>query len=270
MRPFGPGRAITPGVRVLAHLHRSYVLDVYDAWSEHRACRVVAKVLRPDRRGDAAARSALVREGELLERLAHPHLVRAYEVHDGERPAVVLETLGGETLARMIERAPLAPPELSELARQLLSALRYLHAEGILHLDLKPSNVVAEAGRARLLDLSIARPPGRVDPGLGTWCNRAPEQERGGEVGPAADVWGLGTVLYEAATGANPFFERGAEAQFPQLDHRAAAVRACRRLPPELARLIDACLEPEAERRPTVTDLLAATGAQAGVPVTPQ
>ena len=258
MRPLGAGRELAPGLRVLEHFHRSNVLDVYDAWSEHRACRVMAKTLRPDRLRDRGAAAALVREGRLLVRLAHPHLVRAYEVHRGPRPVIVLETLGGETLAHLVARAQrrLTAPEVAHLGTHLASALRYLHAEGILHLDLKPSNIVAEAGRAKVLDLSLARPPGRVRAGHGTWCNMAPEQARGGEVSAAADVFGLGTVLYEAAAGVGPFDEHE-QLESPSLEVRAAPLRTHRRAPAPLLALVDACLEPEAAARPTVDDVLA-------------
>lgn len=255
MRPFGPDRELVPGVCVLAHLHRSRVFDVYDARCERRGCRVVAKVLRPDRLADRRARAALVREGRRLARLTHPHLVRAYEVHDGPRPVVVLETLPGETLAHLVARRPLAGPELAELARQLASAVGYLHAEGILHLDLKPDNVVVEAGRARLLDLSAARPPGPAPPGTGTWCQRAPEQERGGDLEPASDVWGLGTVLHEAATGVNPFLAH-AELDHPVLEVRPPSLREGRPgLPARLAAVVDACLARAPEDRPRLAAL---------------
>jgi serine/threonine protein kinase len=271
VRPLGAGREVAPGIHVLAHFHRSNVLDVYDAWSEHRACRVMAKTLRPDRLRDRRAAAALVREGRLLRRLAHPHLVRAYEVHPGARPVVVLETLGGETLGHLIERSErrLSAAELAHLGTHLASALRYLHAEGILHLDLKPSNVVAEAGRAKVLDLSLAHPPGRVRPGRGTWSSMAPEQARGGEVTAAADVFGLGTVLYEAVAGVGPFDEHE-ELELPTLHVRAAPLRTHRRAPAPLLALVDACLEPEPSARPTVDDVLAVlaplTAAPRGVP----
>jgi serine/threonine protein kinase len=250
MRPLAPGRELTPGLRIDAHLHRSAQLDVYGAHCERRGCPVVVKTPRPDRLDDRAIVRDLLREGRLLVRLAHPHVVRGYEVHRAPRPLVVLETLGGETLSALLARRPRLPAaDLAELARQLASALRYLHAEQVLHLDLKPSNVVAEAGRAKLLDLSIAQRPGRIRAGRGTWANMAPEQVRGGEVGPPADVWGLGTVLYEAATGRLPFGDRD------QRRRRADAVRAHRRLPHALAETIDACLEADPADRPPLTAL---------------
>ena len=258
MRPFAPGRRLAPGVRALRHLNRSRFFDLYEGWCERRACPVVVKAMRPDRRDDRAARAALLREGRLLRRLAHPNIVRGYDVHAGPRPLVVLEAVGGETLAHLVERRRrrLGARELGHLGLHLAAAVSYLHGEGILHLDLKPSNIVAEAGRAKVLDLSIARVPGRVSPGRGTWCNMAPEQARGGPIGPAADVWGLGTVLYEAAAGVNPF-EEWEDVVHPTLVHRAAPLRSHRRLPGGAAGLVDACLEPEPHDRPTLADLRA-------------
>ena len=193
MRPFAAGRELAPGYEVIGHLARSNVLDVYDAWSHERACRCVVKLLRPDRRGDERAARALQREGRLLARLSHPHLVRGYETLREPLPAVVMETLRGETVAHLVDRRTrrLSAAELGHLGVHLCSAIAYLHGRGMLHLDLKPSNVIAEAGRAKIIDLSLARPPGRVRPGTGTWCYMPPEQARGGEVRPASDAWGI-------------------------------------------------------------------------------
>jgi serine/threonine protein kinase len=259
MRPLSAGRELAPGVRVDAHLHRSRHLDVYAAHCERRGCPVVVKTVRPDRLQRADVVRDLLREGRLLRRLTHPHIVRGYELHPGPRPAIVLETVGGETLAHLLDRSDLAVRDVAELGRQLASALGYLHREGFVHLDLKPSNVVADAGRAKLLDLSIAQRPGRVRAGRGTWCNMAPEQASGGTVGAAADVWGLGTVLWEAATGVNPLDE------LDQRRERAQPIRTLRpRLPRPLAEAIDACLEPAPRNRPQLADLQATLAACAG------
>jgi serine/threonine protein kinase len=248
MKPLSEGREIAPGVRVAEHLHRSNQLDVYAARCARRGCSVVVKTPRPDRLRDRAVVAALLREGRLLKRLAHPHIVRGYDVQRAPRPAVVLETVGGETLAHLLHRTRLAAPDLSELARQLAGALGYLHAEGVLHLDHKPSNVIGDAGRAKLLDLSIAQRPGRIRAGRGTWGNMAPEQARGGQVTAATDVWGLGTVLYEGATGRGPFADR---------DQCAARADRVRGLPRALAATIDACLQPDPAERPALAELLA-------------
>jgi serine/threonine protein kinase len=247
---------LAEGLTVVEHLRRGQHLDVYDAWDASRDAPVVVKRLRPDVPPSSRAAKALRREGRLLARLAHPHLVRGYEVRETDHgPLVVLETLPGATLGALVDERVLSPEETAVLGQQLASAVGYLHRQELLHLDLKPSNVVAEAGRAKLLDLSIAQGPGRVRAGRGTWCNMAPEQARGGTVGPAADVWGLGTVLYEAATGENPLFA------LDQLEERVPAVRGVRRLPAPLAELIDACLEPAAADRPSVDAVLATLAA---------
>ena len=269
MRPFAAGRELAPGYEVIAHLARSNVLDVYDAWSHERACRVIVKLLRPDRRGDARAARALRREGRLLQRLSHPHIVRGYETLGDPLPAVVMETLRGETVAHLVARRDrrLSALEIGHLGVHLSSAITYLHGQGVLHLDLKPSNVIAEAGRGKVIDLSLARPPGRTRAGIGTWSYMAPEQARGGEVGPAADAWGIAGVLYEAATGIAPFGEEDDEdVEFPSLARPAHPVARDRRLPPVLAGAIDGGLRADPAGRPSVVQLGAAFEEAAGLP----
>ena len=255
MRPRSSGARLAPGYDVVAHLARGRKLDVYDVWSDERRCRCIAKVLRPDRRQDAGSRRRLLHEGRLLQDLCHPGIVRGYETLSRPEPVAVMETLGGATVAHLVEtRQRLTAREVAFLGLHLASAVHYLHAEGYLHLDLKPSNVVAENGRAKVIDLSLARRPGRARAGAGTWCYMAPEQARGGQVGPATDVWGLGVVLYEAAAGETPFGDETVE--YPQLEHRAPPLRTVRpRLPRGLADAVDASLEPQPETRPSVDEL---------------
>ncbi len=103
-RTFRVGSQIAPGYRVLGLLSRGRTLDVFDVWSDERSTRCIVKTLRPRSRDDPGARRRLLREGRLLCRLTHPHIVRGYEVVDGDPPLVVMETLGGETLAHLIAR----------------------------------------------------------------------------------------------------------------------------------------------------------------------
>jgi serine/threonine protein kinase len=266
-----PGTALAPGLAVVRHLVRSRCYDVYDAWSHERGCRVIAKTLRPAPGDDADAVRRLRREGRLLRQLTHPHLVRAYETLPGPPPVVVLETLSGETVAHLVDRRErrLGAAELAVLGLQLTSAVAYLHRRGWLHLDLKPSNLVAEAGRVKVLDLSLARRPGRGKPGTGTWCYLAPEQARGDQLGPAADVWGIGVTLWEAATGRQAFGEDDDEANadgYPQLERRAEPVCRHRRLPLPLARAIDQSLEPDPASRPCLDRLAAMLRRVPGTP----
>lgn len=252
------------GYELLALLHRSNGFDVYDAWSHERRSRVVIKTPRPDRSDDQVLLRRLEREGRLLYGFTHPHIVRGYELLPAPFPAVVTETLSGETLSHLLDERRLTAAETSVLGLQLCSALAYLHESGYLHLDLKPSNIVVDAGRAIVIDLSVARPPGEAPPGLGTWCYLAPEQVHGAKLDAAADAWGIGVVLFEAVTG-EPAFGGDVDdddqpelADYPQLKVRAAPVRTLRpRLPAALADAIDASLDPDPFRRPTLDELAA-------------
>ncbi|MER6302063.1 serine/threonine-protein kinase [Kitasatospora sp. NPDC001539] len=252
--PLAAGTVIAPGYQVLSHLCRTGWLDVYDAWSEERDCRCVVKVLRPDRRRDRDLRERLLREGRWLAEFTHPHLVRGYGTGERPQPYAVLETLTGETLAHLIDRGPRRPAatDLALLGIQLCSAVGYLHRRGLLHLDLKPANVVIDCRRAKVLDLSIARPPGPGGPRrLGTVGYLAPEQASGGPLTAAADVWGIGVTLYEAATGELPFGEAASD----PTGTPAPPVSRRRRLPRPLAAVIDAGLRLDPEARPTIAQL---------------
>lgn len=199
------GAEIVPGYEVVAHLSRGHLLDVYDAWSTVRHTRCVVKVIRPDRRDDHECRSRLLDEGRLLHDLAHPHLVRAYEVVTDPDPAVVLETLTGPSVADVLDdRGRLGIEDVALLGAQVASALHYLHRHGWVHCDVTGGNVVVEGTQAKLIDLSLARPPGAGTRGMGTRGYRAPEQVTGDPVSAATDVWGLGALLLEASCGRLP------------------------------------------------------------------
>jgi serine/threonine protein kinase len=255
---------------LLDHIHRSRGFDVYDAWSGERHSRCLVKAPRPDRVDDHVVLRRLEREGRLLYGLTHPHILRGYELLPAPVPAVVTETLRGETLSHLLATSRrLSAAEAAVLGLQLCSAIAYLHEQGYLHLDLKPSNIVIDAGRAIVVDLSIAQRPGRGSRGLGTRCYLAPEQAVGGPLGPATDVWGIGSVLFEALTRRGPF--DGAEHEedtyattdeepevYPQLTARAPVVGSSRRVSASLASAVDGCLEPHPARRPSVAELEAA------------
>jgi eukaryotic-like serine/threonine-protein kinase len=168
------------GYELLELLGSGHSCDTYDAWSHERGCRVIVRT------------GAVREEGRLLRRLTHPNIVRVYEVH---RDWLVLETLSGATLSAL---GPLEREDAIEMGRQLCSAIGYLHRQGWLHLDLKPDNLIADCGRLKVIDLSIAQRPGAIELGTGTRRWMAPEQERGERVSTATDVWGIGAVLRAA------------------------------------------------------------------------
>jgi tetratricopeptide (TPR) repeat protein len=217
-----------------------------DVWRAHGADgRLVAlKVLRePDR--SPAHRSRFLREGRLLHRLDHPGLPRCFGVGDGPQPYLILELLTGETVSARLKRAgALDPEQVTALAGSLLRVLDYLHQKGIVHRDVKSSNVfLAEDRRVLLLDLGLAADP--QDPltttlgdVMGTYAYMAPEQIAGAEVDHRADLYSLGVSLYEALSGKRPFHARGAAGYLRA--HREAGAPPLSRLCPEApVRLVD-------------------------------
>lgn len=277
--PLAPGERIAPGYEVLAHLHRGRALDVYDVWSDRLDARCIAKTARPDRQ-DARTLARIEREASLMLAFAHPHIVRAYELVHAPHPVLVMETLGGQTLAHLLdEHGRLPARDVAILGLHLCSAVGYMHRRGVLHLDLKPSNIVVEGGTAKLLDLSIARRPGRGQPGVGTWCYMAPEQADGRPLTRAADVWGIGVVLHEAATG-RPAFDDPAPPETsslatddpppsaPQATRPAAPLSGRRGISAALAAAVDPCLLRAPAARPSLPELAARLAAVRGVPST--
>jgi eukaryotic-like serine/threonine-protein kinase len=248
--PLAVGAPLAPGYVVEGHLSRNQVLDVYDVWSAERDCRCVAKALRPDCRAHARRRARLEREGRLLLDLAHPHLVRAYEMLREPELVVVLETLTGDRLDRLIRLGERRMPavEVAELGVQLCSAVGYLHRHGWLHLDLKPTNVIVDAGIVKLFDLSLVRRPGPGLPRYGTGGYLSPEQVRGEAFSEATDVFGLGCVLFAAAARRAPGAGREGGEPRPRL-------RSVRRLPGPLSNVIEACLAEDPAARPALREV---------------
>ena len=208
----GEGDEIAPGRHVLAPLGGGRTTEVYLAWDDRLASVVVAKALRPDVAADERARARLEREAELLQRLGHPVVVRCFGVAlDARAPHVVLEHLEGPTLRTLVRKyGPLPLEQVLPIALRISGALHYLRSERVVHLDVKPANVVMDS-TPRLVDFGIARSferARRMTSPAGTTAYMAPEQRdprAHGGVGPAADVWGLGATLYVALTRRLPF-----------------------------------------------------------------
>ncbi|TQL56839.1 serine/threonine protein kinase [Oryzihumus leptocrescens] len=256
--PLAVGESLAPSLLVLEHVRRGRDLDVYEARDTTRFCRVLVKTPRPELAVDPGTLASLEHEWDVLARLTHPHMVRGYELvrPEGAPPRLVLEVLTGSTFgALMADLGRLTLRELAQLTDHLASALRYLHSLGFLHLDVKPSNVVCENGIAKLLDFSIARPPGTYRPGLGTRTWASPEQLAGEELTSASDVWGLGLLLRLGATGSNPYDHHDEEGL--PVGARVPGVRSVRRLPAPVAAAMDACLARAPGDRPTLPELAA-------------
>ena len=255
---------IVPGLTALKLLGGGLRYEAYLAWHDGMRALVVAKVVRPDLIEDEATLRGLQREIELLEQLNHPIVVRSFGGEaGGARPHVVLEHLEGPRLSSLQRRhGPLLIEQLVALAIEISSALHYLAAEGLVHLDVKPSNIIM-GGPPRLIDLSVARTfeqCARLRSPVGTEAYMAPEQAAvpSDQLGPPADIWGLGATLHEAITGDRPF-RKGVrdsadlEERYPQLTEEPPELPA--HVPTACADAIMACLARDPADRPPPAEL---------------
>ncbi len=186
-------------------LGRGGMSDVFRATDEVNSTDVAIKIVRsPDR--EYAQR--LAQEAQALRRFSHPGLVQLFETGvNGDMAYLVMEFVDGPSLDQVLRQGPLTTAEASSIGSSLADALAYAHAQGVVHRDVKPANILIGAdGLARLTDFGIAR---LVDTStltltgtmLGTATYMAPEQLENHAVGPSADVWSLGIVLLECLTG---------------------------------------------------------------------
>jgi serine/threonine protein kinase len=257
---FAAGDEIVPG-RVAHKLlggGRSY--EAYLAFDDTLHSAVVVKILRPGLVEERSSLRGLRREVDMLSRLNHPVIVRAFDAQtEGARPHVVLEHLEGPRLSRLLRKyGPLPLEQLLPLALEVCSALHYLSHKGVVHLDVKPSNVIM-GSPPRLIDLSIARSvedAAKLDHVVGTDSYLAPEQADplSEPPGPPADVFGLGATLFEACTGFTPWSSKDlrpadGSAGYPQLHQPPRELP--RSVPPSVAEIVLACLSRKPGDRPT-------------------
>jgi len=261
---FGEGDEIAQGRHAVRLLGGGRRYEAYLAWDDVRYALVVVKIVRPALLGDPATRAGMVGEARALASLAHPVIVRAFDaVLDGERPHLVLEFLDGPRLSTLIRKYGVIIEQLLPLALELCSALHYMSGKRIVHLDVKPRNVIMSAP-PRLVDLSVATSLadiGTIESPIGTDAYMAPEQcnpERFAEIGPASDVWGLGVTLYEALSRSLPFprpvsDSSGRARPCPQLTSDPRPLT--KDVPDAVAQTILSCLEKEPANRPSAREV---------------
>ncbi len=276
---FDEGEEIVPGRHAFSAIGGGTNYEAYLAWDDKLYALVVLKMVRPHLVEDESALRTLRLEAEMLERTDHPVVVRGFgAMLEPPRPHVVLEFLEGPHLSRLIRKYGALPVEqLLPLALQLCSALHYLSTEQLIHLDVKPRNIIM-GGPPRLIDMSVARSFERakkIKGHVGTDLYMSPEQcvPRPEQIGPPADVWGLGATLLHAATGEPGWsrpkgFDRDDSAQrFPQLTQGPKPFPK-KKVPGDLQDVILACLEPDPSERPTVAEV--AEALEGGVSALPR
>jgi serine/threonine protein kinase/class 3 adenylate cyclase len=206
--------------RILSELGRGGMGIVFLAEDTELGRRVALKVLAPRRGIGHEERARFVRETRAMAAVSHENVVTVFDVgHEGEIPFFAMELLEGESLADTLHRQGHFPAgEILAIGRGIGAGLAAAHAKGLVHRDVKPSNVWLEAGvaprdpaRVRLLDFGLVRPIDSesdvTDPDfiVGTPAYMSPEQARGERADARSDLWSLGCVLYEMETGHHPF-----------------------------------------------------------------
>jgi serine/threonine protein kinase len=234
--------------------------EVYKAIDQQLGRTVALKVIRDAGKG-RHARERFAREAKAASALNHPNIVTIYEFASADSlEFIAMEYVEGVTLDRL-GRQPLH--KVLGYLRQIAGALAKAHAAGIVHRDLKPGNImVTPDGIAKILDFGLAKRQASSDPGetgdltltqsgalIGTPAYMAPEQILGDPVGPPADIFSFGVILYELAMGQRPFKAKTALGTLDQVAHWDPPV-STDALPPALTSLIRSCLKKSPAERP--------------------
>ncbi len=238
-------------------LGRGGTSEVYAAQHTFLGDTVAVKLLRRSLAEDERVREAFVAEAARTREIQHPNVVRVLDFgHDATQGcSLVMERIDGESLAARLRRLErLDEPALRELAAAIADGMQAAHACGIVHRDLKPGNVMLRGDTPTIVDFGIAKSLGNTsavvtERRVGTVAYMAPEQLVDGLITPAVDIWALGVIMYEAATGQAPF-ANFTDGRLPQLFESPPRARSLAPISPALDQLIARCLERDPGKRP--------------------
>ena len=242
---------------------------VYKAEDTRLKRAVALKFLASDQFRDKESKTRFLYEAQAAAALNHPNICGVYEIEEvGDRLFMVLPFLDGECLEERIEQGPLPIPDLLNVSLHVAQALQEAHSKGIVHRDVKPGNVMVqqkgEMLHCVLMDFGLARLSQgtrltRAGSQLGTAAYMSPEQVEGSTVDQRTDIWSLGVLIYEMASGQLPFPADYELAQFYAIQNESPEPPSGLRtgVPKELERIVDKCMsKAPGERYQTCTDLM--------------
>lgn len=246
--------------RILKEIGRGAMGVVYQAEDPNLDLVVALKVLRQDRLTNEPFVRRFLSEAKALGRLDHPNIVRVYNVdQDGETVYIAMEFIEGESLVDLMKTEVFTPESIAQFGATIAEALDSAHQRGIVHRDVKPSNILFKPdGRAKVTDFGIAHiedptmaeqtQAGEI---LGTPAYMSPEQVLSRPVDGRSDIFSLGIILYELATGKRPFGGEGINAIFASITQAAPpdVVTQNPDIPQALSDVIMTCLNKEPEKR---------------------
>ena len=262
------------GYRIVGTLGRGGMGFVYDAEHAVLGRKAALKTLLPDLTEDVEFRERFIAESQMVAALDHPSIIPIYDAGEAEGIVyIAMRYVAGGDLAQLLEGGPLPPERALEILEQVAGALDAAHEHDLVHRDVKPANVLVEAGgRVYLTDFGIAkraRSRGRTKTGyfVGTLDYAAPEQIRGEAVGAPADVYAFACMLFECLTGKKPF-DRDTEVAVMYahlLDSPPSVCAANPKLAPSIDEvLVRALAKDEKERHGSCRELIEAVRACVG------
>ena len=244
---------------------------VYKAVDKRLDRTVALKFLASHLVSNDESRRRFIREAKAAAALQHPNICTVYEIDEvNGQTFIAMAYLDGQELSQEIEAGPLKVERLLDLAEQVARGLQEAHGKGVVHRDIKPANImVTTQGQAVLMDFGLAQlvhggsKLTKEGTSVGTSAYMSPEQTTGEPIDLRTDVWALGVVLYEMATGQVPFQGHYEQAiLYSILNEPPEPITGVRTgVPPELERITNKCLAKRAEERyQTISDLLADLG----------